>query len=378
MVFKNFRKKLSVLAINIFLSVIILPGSLVVQSNCSRPPEADSAKYDTGKNIKIIGEITDIFKFPKILMDDSRIYLWDKFLCKVCIYSKNDLQKITEFGKKGAGPAEFNPVIHNVCLTNNYIYVSAFPKICCFSKDGKFIKEMKGRTLAGSYLAIGENFIGQKNIYTGPKNKKDKIVFILFDSNLRKMKDIFETEFLRKSTGGENSKIKLLWFSGCRKGVVYKDRFYVGATERGFYFAVFDENGNKLYEIDKKYEHTRISNEFKKTMFNWIDKAQNMEGFRRFVAKREIVFPDYFPAYCNFAVDNERIYVFKYPQQFSSGAVLEVVVLDLKGNLLEQKSLPASFWNGFELDTIYLYNGKLYLIEMSTKNENLDLIEVSL
>jgi hypothetical protein len=364
-----------------YLLILVLTVLLLFPLNCSKP-QNNNASCDIKNKTKKLGEISDIFKFAEIVMDDSNIYLWDKFLCKVRIYSKKDLKKIYEFGQKGEGPAEFNS-IQNVSVTDNYIYVSSFPKLCCFSKDGKFIKEIKGRTLTGSYVPIGKNFIGKRDIYTDPKSKKNKIAYVLFDANLIKIKDIFETEYMKEFYEVNNSKTRLLWFKDCYKGVVYKDRFYVGSTDRGFFFAIFDDEGNKLYEINKKYERIRVSNEFKETLFNKINKAQNMDGFRRFMAKREIIFPEHFPAYSNFAVDNDRIYVFKYPTHLLRSDsfkkdTLEVLILDLKGNTIGQKSLPASFWNGFQADSIYFHNGKLYLIQLNEKNENLDFFEVSL
>ena len=273
-----------------YLLILVLTVLLLFPLNCSKP-QNNNASCDIKNKTKKLGEISDIFKFAEIVMDDSNIYLWDKFLCKVRIYSKKDLKKIYEFGQKGEGPAEFNS-IQNVSVTDNYIYVSSFPKLCCFSKDGKFIKEIKGRTLTGSYVPIGKNFIGKRDIYTDPKSKKNKIAYVLFDANLIKIKDIFETEYMKEFYEVNNSKTRLLWFKDCYKGVVYKDRFYVGSTDRGFFFAIFDDEGNKLYEINKKYERIRVSNEFKETLFNKINKAQNMDGFRRFMAKREIIFPE--------------------------------------------------------------------------------------
>ena len=73
--------------------------------------------YDMGKKIKKIGTLSDVFKAPDIMVDDSQIYISDKFLCKVCIYSKKELAKITEFGTKGEGPGEFT-VIHSAGLTS--------------------------------------------------------------------------------------------------------------------------------------------------------------------------------------------------------------------------------------------------------------------
>ena len=343
------------------------------QLNCSRH-QYDNDKYDIDRMVYRIGELNEIFKDPHIMVDESQIYIWDKFLCKIKIYSKKSLRKLAVFGRKGSGPGEFN-IINSAGLTDDYIYINAFPKVSCFSKNGKMIKETRGNTISGSFIPIGKNFIGRRDIFFGPQNKKNKILYQLFDSNLRKIKDIFETEYKKEVVEVENSRMQVLWFKDCYNGVVYKDRFYVGSTSRGFFFAVFDSDGNKLYEIKKEYQRVKVTSEFKESLFNRIRRS-NAEGLKKFIVKREIVFPKYFPAYINFAVGNGRLYVFKYPKYKST--ILEVLILDLKGNLISTSTLPANFWRGIEINKLYFYNGRLYFLEMSEDGETAEIYEVTL
>ena len=325
-----------------------------------------------GEKIKKIGALSDVFKAPDIMLDDSQIYISDTFLCKVCIYSKKDLAKITEFGTKGEGPGEFT-VINSAGLTDKYIYVNSFPKICLFSKEGKFIKEIRVNTDVGQFIPIGRNFIGKRHIYNPPP-KKCKYAYILFNHQLRKIKEIFETEFMIEGYN-VNPRRKVLFFKDCYKGVVYKDRFYVGSTARGFYIAVFNANGDKLYEIEKDYERIKVTNEIKATVLKTVSGVK-LEGWQKYFSKIDIFFPDYFPAYINFTVDNDKIYVFKYPRH--KARILEVLVLDLRGNLTKKSILPASSWYGFQNNVNYLYNGKLYFIEVGEDLETPQVYEASM
>jgi hypothetical protein len=354
-----------------FFCIQFFIALLLFQFYCSNPT-INEGGLDMGKKIKKIGALSDVFKAPDIIVDHSQIYIWDRFLCKVCIYSKNDLLKITEFGRKGEGPGEFSG-INSAGLTDKYIYVNSYPKLCFFSKEGKFIKEMRASTDVGSFIPIGQNFIGRRHIYNPPP-KKSKYLYILYDRQLRKIKEIFETEYMIEGYNF-NPRRKVLWFKDCYNGVVYKNRFYIGSTDRGFYLAVFNANGDRLFDIEKDYEHIKVTNEIKTTVLKSVREVKE-EGLKKYFSKIDIFFPDYFPAYINFAVDNERIYVFKYPRHKAS--ILEVLILDLQGNLIKKSTLPASFWKGIQDNELYLYNGKLYFIDVGEDFETPQIYEASM
>jgi hypothetical protein len=204
---------------------------------------------DKDKVIIKIGEITDTFKFPRVMLDHSQVYVWDKFLCKVNIYSKDNMKKVAQFGGKGEGPGEFR-VINSAYINDNYIYINSYPKLCIFSKDGKFMKESRSAFEIGSFIPIGNNFIGKKHPFTSPAHNS-KIIYVLLDSNLKKIKELFETEYMREVTDISPSKMEVLWFRDCYRGVVYKDRFYVASTERGFFFSA--RKTGTVRENDQKF-----------------------------------------------------------------------------------------------------------------------------
>jgi hypothetical protein len=172
-----------------------------------------------------------------------------------------------------------------------------------------------------------------------------------------------------------NPRRKILYLKDCYNGVVYKNRFYVGSTARGFYIAVFNANGDKLYDIQKDYDRIKVTDEIKATVLKNIRELKE-EGLKKYFSKIDIFFPDYFPAYINFAVDKDKIYVFKFPRH--KAMILEVLVLDLQGNLTKKSILPSSFWNGFQNNAIYLYDGKLYFIDVGKDFETPEVYEASM
>jgi hypothetical protein len=198
---------------------------------------------------------------------------------------------------------------------------------------GKYIKEIKGNTQAGDYQPIGKNYIGKKHVYTPSDSKINRRESVLLDANLHKIKNLIEVEYMRDSIQVNPQKTEVLVFRDCTKGVVYKDKFYIGSTNRGFYFVLFDEEGNKLYEINREFQSRPVTKKTKEKIITHIKKLA--ENWKKYSDTRGFYFPDYYPAYISFAIDSDRIYVFTYPSQDTPG-LLEVIILDLKGGLIKK------------------------------------------
>jgi thioredoxin-related protein len=118
-----------------------------------------------------LAEVQDNFHRPSILIDNNQLYVWDKVLRKICIYSRKGFDKIAEFGRQGQGPGEFIG-INKVTINKDSILVSSFPKLCLFSKKGKLHKELKSRTNAGSFIPFGSNFVGKSYPHTNHTDRE--------------------------------------------------------------------------------------------------------------------------------------------------------------------------------------------------------------
>lgn len=352
--------------------IIIFTIVAVILGCSSKPHEEESdtrsiVNEKFRKNIKWVGEIDIPYRMCFLYFYKSRIYLWDKFLCKIYVFKEDTLEKLFEFGNRGEGPGEF-PYISRFDISRDTIFVSTLNKISCFTLDGKFIRDLRNRYHIHSFIPIGKNFIGYIHNEPWEENKKNSVIYMLFDPNLEKKKEVCTIEY--KKHYYERQKIGIQWFHDCYKGVVYKDRFYVASTDRGFYFAVYDEEGNFLYEINKEYKPVPVTSDFKKTLITQINKIDN-DPFKRFWGARDIIFPSHFPAFMGFAVDNDSIYVFKHPD--SDFISLETVVLNLDGNQKKTCAIPASFWMGFQNNEIILHKEDLYIMDMSDENDNLEI-----
>ncbi len=267
------------------------------------------------------------------MIDGQQIYIWDKFLKKVFIYSRSGFKKISEFGGHGEGPGKFQAMTY-AAQSSNKLYIAAFPKLCIFSKKGTLLEELKGPVDAGSFLPLGDRFIGVKYPFAGRNAKKRKVVFSLHDSDLDEKKEFFEIE-LRMTKEFTGPKIKVEWLEGCLKRVAYNNKLFIGSSEDRFYFAVFNQNGDMIYEIDRPYEKIKVTSQHQRRI---VEKAKQIGGeawWRQFKNRFTITFPEYFPSFADFAIENDKLYVFRYPVD----STCDVLILDLKGKLLKEKRI---------------------------------------
>ena len=284
---------------------------------------------------KKLVDLKDSYKAPAGIIDNKHLCIWDQSLRKIRVFTLWDFKKVSEFGRKGQAPGEFQ-AISSVYFKDDCIIVNSYPKICFFSKKGKLFKEIKFQTNVGNFIPFGKNFIGISYPYTKPKEEKSKVMYSLFDSRLNKKREIFLSEIKKYSMPGKTKEI-LYMINDRTKAVVSNDRLYIGSTERGFYFSVFDQNGNNLYEINKNYEKIKITEEDKKRKLDEFKKSWGEVTWRQYNSIYELRVRDYYPAYANFCVDNGKIYVFKYPGEKSQ----DIIILDIKGNLLKNKTIPS-------------------------------------
>lgn len=322
-------------------------------------------------DFKILLKLDEPFLMYRLVVDDSMIYLVDRQRCKINVFSKSDGQKILNFGKRGEGPQEFDSIL-DLHFSGDNLYVCSTNKLSIFSKAGKFIKEIKGASLyiQQTFIPYGENYITWRNDFKQIEKGNLSVVYTLLDQSLKKKKDVFQTVF-KHITPRDKRKKTLNLYTHCRKGVVYEDKLYVGCTDMGFFIGVFDIDGNKLYEINRQFERVKVTSDVKEHMRNYYRGMMGNEGYKRFMSNKEIVSPEYIPAYMNFFVSNDRIYVFKFPLPGSRG-MIESLLLDLEGNVLVKKSLrlDRKYKLFEEKPHTSFHNGKLYFVMPDPENQD--------
>jgi hypothetical protein len=333
-----------------FLIIILISTGLIIQG-------------------KKIATLEENFKKPIIRVDDRQFYIVDPSLVKGVIYDRSNLKKVGQFGSYGQGPGELTS-IQNVTLNDKFIYVSDFTKLCIFSKQGRLIKELKGPFRTTSYIPFGDNFVGTHSLPQDLYKNKRKVQFILFDGNLKKKKDLFITEIHSEITLTKGKEL-VYWFRDCFGAFVNKNNLVVGTTEKGLYFAVFNLNGEKLYDIKRDEKKREVTEEEKKRIIKNFSLSMGEEKWNQYKATNEIIFSDYYPAYWGFIVNDDKIYVFPYSQF----GVFEIPILDLNGNLLKRSYLMVEAL-GALIKYVDIFKGKLYNVIENDEEWELNEIDI--
>lgn len=141
-----------------------------------------------------VSVLPDIMKPHLIAVDNDQLYISED--TTVYIYSLKDYKLKCKFGKQGEGPEEFNRYAI-VIPQQDSLVINSRGKVSYFSKDGKYIKEIKNKAgvIGGGFIPLGKNFAGQ-----GFAREENKIyhTFNIYDSQLLKTKEIFRRDLDRR------------------------------------------------------------------------------------------------------------------------------------------------------------------------------------
>jgi hypothetical protein len=290
----------------IFFIVLILPGLIFAE--------------------KLV-DLAEIMQPGEFHVYEDRIFIGDNHT--IHIYSLKDFKQVKQFGRQGEGPGEFKFNIRLEVFPDKLV-VNTRGKLIFFSHDGSLIKEFKTKPEMSNVRPVGPNFVA--SVYEASKNQKMNI----YDKNLKFMNTFYEGSL------GQT----IYWHSDAKKNdvfivrdyvapEVYMDRIYVGDTRKGFYFAVYDCTGKKLYDVKNEYKPLKISEEYKKEK---IRIREERPGWDRIKNRINLRFPEYFPAYHNIRFSDDKIYFVTF---LSSNGKDETIVTDLKGNFLGKTYVPS-------------------------------------
>lgn len=304
--------------------------------------------------------LNELLKPESLVLDGDRLYITEG--ANVLIYSTKDFTLQKRFGRAGEGPQDF--YVHNgpggrleLQTRPDALIVNSFGKISFYTKDGIYQKEIKTPANTGLFKPLGENFVGHGISFGEGKYFP---TYNLHDANLNKIKEIHRIEVPR--TGG-----KIFAYASPFGLSVYNDKIYITASV-DFDITVFDNNGNKLYSITMDIEKVKITEEHKKKYFKFI-KARGDQQRYEFM-KKNLAFPEYFPAISVVFVVDDKIYAQTHKEKDGKS---HFMILDLKGKLLNKVflGLHKKPTGGFYPYTIK--NGKYYQLIENEKSEKWEL-----
>jgi len=326
-----------------------------------------------------IGDMPKVQKPYLFHVDGDDLILVERDLFSVNVYSLKTLKLKNKFGGRGEGPGEFKirPFISEI--TPNHIMGCGWSKVVWFSRDGKILKEkLHGYELLNYLEPIKENYAALSRFFDRSTGDAGWTV-VLLDSQFKKIKDVIKLENVMRIefTWQDRSTLKHDLIRNVVEKVHYDDKIFLANSIKGFYFDVFDYQGNHLYSIDKndQVKKIKVDNAYKERLKNFI-KTHNKRYYDNYLPQNFRFF-EYLPAFKTFRISDNKIFVFTHREK---DGLRELIVLDLKGKILFRDFLPikAVHMHVVAADTITINNGVLYELVDNQKTEMWELHKTDL
>lgn len=325
---------------------------------------------------EFIGSLPDVMKPSMIVVKNNKLYIAEGAIFSV--YSIYDQKLLHKFGKKGEGPGELIEIPHipnKISVQKGNIFVTGIGKAISFSKTGKFISEFKTTQSVFQLIPAGNNFIAKE--FAQSKDGKTRYMTItLYNSDMKKLKELYRQPFVQQQGSPGIVLDMTMEFVSI---VITEEKIFLEESPKGFLIEVFDLNGNKLYDIEKKYTKIPVTAKDREEQENKLKNdpqvkqtANRMGGWNEMKKFIKMNFSAYFPPIKGIEASGDRLYVRTYNMKDGKD---EYIVMDLKGNVKKKVYISSSFEPsinsqiaGGRLSSID--NGKLYyLLENEDEEE---------
>lgn len=328
---------------------------------------------------KKLGVLDGVMKPSIIDIHQNRLFVMDVEQIKV--FSLKDLSEINSFGKKGEGPGEYKIIVNlplRLHAYKDFLLVESVDKLLYFTLDGKYLSEKKKLPLLGMITPIGKNFVGRRIIQTQDGSVSTTSVNI-YDHELKKVKELYRQDFIQQ---GAFPNLRLNLGKDFLLFQIADNKIFVERSNEGFVIDVFDFQGKKLYEINKKYKEIPITSKDKGRIIKdlemdpQIQKQLKQFGFKwnEFSRNFKYDFPKNYPPINTMDIDDGKIYITTFR---TKNKKVETIIMDLKGDVLRKTYIQptAKQWvmavmMGIRLETIH--NGRIYYIQ-ENEDEELEL-----
>lgn len=300
----------------------------------------------------------DISTPRMFLVDKNYVYISDRNTHSVLVYDLEHFELIKKLSRKGEGPRE-STTPPSIDITGDRIFVSDQVKIIVYSKDLKFLGELRPGMWMPEIIPVQDHFVLLNRKSFG---NKEYHVLSFFNEKFEKLKDI---------TISPKAASDYLFFP---IAVVrsWRDRVYVNDPEQGFFIGVFNKTGEKTYTIEKKPAKIKAAERHRQRFIEHSINALGKKLFAKHKARGRYKkpLPKYIPHIKNFWVTDDTIYVKTYEVNDKED---RYIIMDLKGEILETRYLPRAFYNKFTFS-----NNRFYYLADNEEEEGWELHAVEL
>jgi len=313
-------------------------------------------------------QLEELYKWPFIFhIDEQKVYVVDKLLKNIVIYSRKNYRPLLQFGRPGEGPGEFTDIL-SAQVYPEFIVISTPIRLSFFSHQGKILKEIKNTTLFPMRKLVNNLIIKR---YNG-----DRISYEILNEKLEKKKTLYST--VQKDFPRDSRTNKLIVDLLAHRNHVAITRKYIviGDSQQGFHFMVFDHDGRLLREISRKLNPRRVTAEDKNFIMGaYIADRKALNIWERDKVLKNFVFSNYFPEFIGFFVQYDKLYVFSYPM---SNGKQEVTILDIKGQRFKKKVIHFIGIDYFYSKRYFVYRGVLYYLFDNDETEKWEIRDVKI
>ncbi len=316
---------------------------------------------------KKILTIDEPFKIPVLhKVDNEKVYILDRPEAKLHVYSIDNPSDHYTMCKRGDGPGEFR-YITRFSILKDQVVVSGNEKLIYFDRNGRLLKEKRVPYAHSGIIPLDNMFLCR--IFENFPGKTI-ITSTLYESDFSRPKKL-EEFIVDQPYRGKNRKINNYFCRHYMGYYVMNQSIIVGNTQKGFYFGVYDKHGKKLYDIEKEYKKRPFTEDQKKAQLNLWKNEFGQTWYRELMTRKNLIFPEYFPAYERFVAANGKIYVRLHP---IIDSCRELLVLDTKGNELSRHKVPIA---GL-LSRICIRDSRYYFLKENPDQETWELHAVKL
>jgi len=319
-----------------------------------------------------VGNLPEVSVPIFIAVDNNQVYISDD-QASVHFYSLKGsaLTYQKQVAHRGEGPQEC-PRSPLIVLNKEHLYLYPFDKCLFFSRSGNYLKEFRLNSRVFKFVVpVGDKFAAKKV------------------STTKNGENFFEVSIcsLSKDRSLEHNKLLYIyyWEKNIRKGNkysynpfpnnlfyhVYDNMVFIGDSSRGLFVEIYGANGNKINQVKLDVERIEVTSEIKTAT---EEEFKNSPYWGQFNSIYHMIFPEYYPAFYRFAVDDGKIYFITYNKKNPlnpKDKSREIIIADWKGKLLKRTFITID--NRSDYDPFYINKGKFYYVVDNVETEEWEL-----
>jgi hypothetical protein len=268
--------------------------------------------------------VPGLMKPSMMVIEGDRMFVVES--PQILVYSLKNMKLIARFGKAGEGPEEFkiNPYAAGLTVFpfKNQLAVNSDTKVSYWTRDGKFIKELKAPPFGG-FVPYEDGYIG----YVAAPNAEGKLFLgvYVYSKTFEKGKQLYLSDM--QVGPGAVFNIPTVAFAA----YAYKGNIYIPKDTTEMAIDVYDYKGKLQKQLKVDYKQLPVGEAFKKNAMHWF---KNESPYKKFAGTLlKMTFKEKFPVIKTFNIDNDKLYVIT--NKITDGKH-ECYILDLNGKVLDR------------------------------------------